>query len=156
MCTKKKYMHRNYPFLYLFLLSFCWRWLGLRLSTAKFHQGFFSWISMSWHQSGTAMSKRAGWWRSQGGHRYAPSKEGCWCKAAAGWPILCYWGPAMLPASSLRVQIHTHWLPLVCARFSLIPVMLAGLGCGHWQDLVDCSLFALAGFGAEYMNAYPP
>lgn len=154
MCTKKKYA-QELSFICLFLLSFSWRWLGPRLSTAKFHQGFFYWFSMSWHRSGTSASKHAGWWRSWGGHRYAPCKGRCWRKAAAGWLILCYWWPAMLPASSLLVQMHTHWLPLVCARFSLVPAMLAGLWCGHWQDFVDCSLFALAWFEAEDMNAYP-
>lgn len=121
-----------------------------------FTKGFFSWISMSWHQSGIAVSKHAGWWKSQGGRSCGPSKGGCWCKAVAGWSILCYWRPAVLPASSLLLRMHTRWLPPVCARFSLIPVMLAGLGCGHRQDFVDCSLFALAGFGAENMNACPP
>lgn len=44
--------------------------------------------------------------------------------------------------------MHACWLPLVCARFSLIPVMLGGLVSVYWQDLVGSSLFALAGFGA--------
>lgn len=119
-------------------------------------RGFFSWISIFWHQSGIAVSKHAGWWKSQGGRSYGPSKGGCWCKAVAGWSVLCYWRPAVLPASSLLLQMHARWLPPVCARFSLTPVMLAGLGCGRRQDFVDCSLFALAGFGAENMNACPP
>lgn len=110
-CILKINRHRNYPLYVCSSSVFCWRWLGLRLSTAKFHQGFFSpWISMSWHQSGTPVSKDSGWWGSQGGHRHAPSKGRCWCKAAAGWPILCYWRPAVLPAGSLLVQFIAHSL----------------------------------------------
>lgn len=138
------------------VLSFCWRWLGLKLSTAKFHPGVFFLDFHVLAPKWDCCFQHAGWWKSQRGRRCDPSKGGCWCKTVAGWSIFCYWRPTVLPASSLLLQMHTRWLPPVCARFSLIPVMLAGLGCGRRQDFVDCSLFALAGFGAENMTAYPP
>lgn len=151
-CVLKKNMHRHYPLCVCSSSVFPEDGWGQDYQLQSFIKGF----SPGFPCPDTKVGPPRPNMQAGGGLGVGTGSKGrCWRKAAAGWLILCYWWPAMLPASSLLVQVHTHWLPLVCAGFSLIPVMLAGLQCGHWQDVMDCSLFALAGFEAEDMNAYP-
>lgn len=79
---KKSNMHRVILYMFVppqFMLDIVRvKMIGCKVSLRVFLLGY------SWHQSGTAVSKHGGWWRSHGGH--APSKGQCCCKAAEGCP----------------------------------------------------------------------